>query len=400
MVNISKVLKEKTNSIVENWKAKNRADKKIESSNKLPDKDIEDSMHSLIEAMAAALSSSEESDFEESAKESLKHGEHRALQGFDPSEVAREYLLLRQEIFSQLEPDLLELSLKRSNRTFRQIDAIIDEAIAQCFDKYVEERFQKQRDIEHQLQLNIQELERLLRLNRDNLSHLAHEIKTPLTSIMGYSQTILRKEQLAIPDERLYPTSDLIDRVLRSSRILLELVNDALELSRCDGQQRFNLARVSVVSMLDSSLEVIEPLVTNKGLRLEKDYDRAPTEVITDRARFEQVAINFLSNAVRYTMEGFIRVSCEALPDEKWSITITDSGIGVAPEEQARLFEPFYRASNTQSIKEGTGLGLTIAAKLVSMLRGEIKIESEVGKGTSFTLIFPNELVIESGIGS
>jgi hypothetical protein len=136
---------------------------------------------------------------------------------------------------------------------------------------------------------------------------------------------------------------------------------------------------------------MIEPLAQAEGLQLKIDCDRAPSKVFTDSFRLQQVLTNLLSNAVRYTDVGFIQVTCQSLAGEKWCLAVTDTGIGIAPEDRNRIFEPYSQAFFNQGRRrhEGTGLGLSLVSRLVKLLQGEIQLISEVGVGSTFTVTLP-----------
>ena len=391
MLRISQTIASKTDTIFETWKDQVRESRYIESSIQLSENALGNSIPKVLEAMVKTISSSEE-DWETIVKASLEHGSQRAAQGFGAAEIAREYSVLRQTILTILEPELLELSVREYHRVFGLIDAVIDEAISQCFDQFVEEETQKQEKIRKQLMLNNQELNRLLRFSQDSFSQLAHEIKTPLNSIMGYSKLLLHDSR-AKKAEEADVSVNRVERVLRSSRKLLQLVNEALEISRSQsGKTRLQLACVPPVSEIESAIEAMEPLAQYEGVHLKIDCDRAPAQVTTDPSRLQQILTNLISNAIRYTDKGSIKVSCVELPNEKWSLTVSDTGIGIASEEQAHIWEPFYSASSQQYREGSTGLGLTIVAQLVQILEGEIELVSEPGEGSQFTLTFPTEV--------
>jgi len=395
MSNLSKLLANKTDLIFETWKEKVRASRYIEISKELPETALGNSVPKVIEALISVADKTEEEDLETVVKASLEHGSQRAALGFEANEIAGEYRLLRLTIFSTLEPDLLQLSPHELNCSFRRIDAVVDEAISQCFDKFVEDKIQRQEKIRQQLVTNNQELKRLLGYSQDSFSQLAHEIKTPLNSIMGYAQ-LLQRQQAPQKDEGEARNINNLERVLRSSRQLLQLVNDSLEISRFDaGNSKLQLVSIDVRSVINSAMETIEPLAEDKGLQLENNCDRAPTQVTTDPSRLQQALTNFLSNAVRYTDEGSISVNCEALSDEKWSLIIADTGIGISPEDRDYIFAPFSRAHSSQEREGSTGLGLTIASRLVKLLQGEIELESQEGEGSKFTLTFPQKVRME-----
>lgn len=390
MENISQAFARKLDEILENWKLKVRLDTKIENSKNLSEPALTDLIPLVLEAMTTALNESEEDDFEIVAQASLEHGVNRFEHGYDAAEIAREYRLLRQVIFSVLKDELLELPKAEYYQAFRIIDAVIDQASAYCFHQFVEERTRKLENLQQQITSNNEELTRLLSLSQESFSQLAHELKTPLNSIMAYSQLLLRQQQ-AKPEEDSI-TIERIGRVLRASRQLLQLVNNSLELSQVEaGKTQLKLMKIDLNSVIAATVETIEPLAQAKELSIIISNDRAPEQVITDLSRFQQILINLLSNAVRYTETGSITVICESLTDDKWLLSIRDTGIGIAPENIERIFQPFSRVAQqvSQQAEGSTGLGLTIVSQLVELLRGEIEVVSQIGKGSEFSIIFP-----------
>lgn len=392
MINISQIFVSKIDLILELWKEKVRHDSKIESAKKLSEPALRDLIPKVLESMGTALDRSEDDDFDMLAQASLEHGINRHENGYDAAEIAREYRLLRQTIFSALKSDLVKLSPQESYRAFRIIDAVIDQASAYCFKQFVGERTKKLEQLQQQLTQTNEELNRLLSLSQESFSQLAHELKTPLNSIMAYSQLLLRQHQAKAEEDPI--SIDRLERVLRSSRQLLELVNNSLELSRVEGgKAQLQLISIDVRSAIVTALETIEPLAQAKGLQLVVESDRAPTQVKTDLSRLQQILTNLLSNAVRYTDRGVITVTCVELPDRKWSITVKDTGIGIAPENLNRIFQPFSRllTDSSESRDGSTGLGLTIVSQLVKFLQGEIQVASELGQGSEFTVIFSRD---------
>ena len=395
MINFSELLVEKTETILVQWVEAVRQDKQIESADELPRPAIENHLSHVLSAMATVLSHSQESEIGPIVEASLYHGVLRAEQGFDPAEVAREYRLLRQVIFSVLEANLLAGTVAEGIRAVRLIDIVIDEAIALCFKSYVEERLQELKQLQNQLTYTNQELTRLLRANQDNLSVLAHELKTPLNSIIGYSELFLRDQQRKPEVKDNLPKLDHIERVLRNGRQLLRLINDTLELSRADnGKMQLNLMLTDVPSLINSVIEVLEPLAHSKELEMVVDCSSAPENVLTDSLRVQQIVTNLVSNAIRYTEVGKIQLTCQKFGDNQWAIAVSDTGRGIAPEDQARVFEPFFRVGSSEQfyLPDSTGLGLAIVSRLVKLLQGKIELVSQVGIGSTFTVIFPLEI--------
>ncbi|MGF1488208.1 MAG: sensor histidine kinase [Prochloraceae cyanobacterium] len=393
---IRETLERKKDKILENWRNRNREHSQIPSSNNLSDSEIENSILPLLKALATALSELKEDNYDRVAKKSLHHGEYRALQGFSPDEIVREYRLLREEIFKQIKAELKNLSATDNTEAFLIINSVLDEAVGQCFSAYMEQKLSEEKNIKKQLSLNNEELKRLCEVNRDRTNELVHELKTPLASIIGFLQLVPQTELDFIPQKGLIKTADLIEKALRSSWILLKMINDSLELSYFESD-RYNLklTQINPISLLDSCLEIIEPLAKEKNLIIETNYEKVSQEIITDVTCLRQILINLLSNAVRYTERGKIAIDCIILTEKKYSISIIDTGIGISPEQQKEIFEPFYRSSEAKEKAQGTGLGLTIAGKLIHLLQGEINLESQVGSGSKFTIILPQKLAIE-----
>ncbi|WP_445172880.1 sensor histidine kinase [Microcoleus sp.] len=394
MIDFSQALQDKIDIITHNWIEAVRGDEQIETAKQLTYTSVRDSLPIVLQAIVTMLSQSEESDIRTLIEESLDHGTVRAKQGYDAEEIAREYRLLRQVIFDAIEPELLKGSAAEVSRAYRLIDSALDEVIADCFKTYTQTRFQELQELQNQLQLTNQELTRLVRASQENLSHLAHELKTPLTSIIGYSELFLRQRNNSQHKDSV-PNLAHIDKVLSNGRRLLRLINDTLEISRYDaGRIELQLTATNVRSAIGTVVEIIEPLANAKNLEIAVECDPVLDRVMTDYLRLQQIVTNLASNAIRYTQAGTITLKTELLSDKHWSICITDTGIGIALEDCDRIFMPFFRADNSLGslMPDSTGLGLAIVARLVNLLQGKIELVSEVGVGSSFTVIFPLEL--------
>ncbi len=323
MIDFSQALQDKIDIITENWIKAVQGDEEIGTAKQLTYDSVRDSLPIVLEAIVTMLSQSEESDIRAVIQESLDHGTVRAQQGYDAEEIAREYRLLRSVIFDALEPELLKGSASEVNRAYRLIDTALDEAIADCFKTYTQARFQELQELQNQLQLTNQELTRLLRTSQENISHLAHELKTPLTSIIGYSELFLRQiNNPRVKDSA--PNLAHIDKVLNNGRLLLRLINDTLEISRYDtGRIKLQLSVTNVRSAIGTVVEIIEPLAKAKNLEIALECDPVLDQVMTDYLRLQQIITNLVSNAIRYTQAGTITIKTELLSDQHWSICIT-----------------------------------------------------------------------------
>ncbi len=399
MLDLSQLLNKKIETITQQWVEAVSVDRQIKSADSLSHSAIRNHLPKVLEALVTVLSRSEVSDTQAVIRESLIHGSHRAGQGFDATEIAREYHLLRVTVFKNLRSDLVKTTPEEIFRVLALIDQVIDEAIAQCFKSYMKERLQELESLQSQLMLNNQELSRLLRASQDNIAHLAHELKTPLSSIIGYSELFLKQQRrLQLRDS--VPSLEHIDRVVRNGRRLLRLINDSLELSRHEtGDIDLRLEWTEVQPMIELALEVVQPLAEVQTLDLVCDCDSTLPQVLIDSFRLQQILINLVSNAIRYTQSGSVTLACRALNAAQWSITVSDTGIGIAPEVQARIFEPFFRAqpSDPDPSINSTGLGLAIVDRLVKRLQGTISVTSEVGVGSTFTVVLPIKIVMPAG---
>ena len=392
MKDFSQALANKIDTIIEQWVEAVRQDSEIETADRLPYKSVQDSMPKVLRAMATVLSQSQDSDTKTLIETSLEHGAVRAGQGYEAAEMAREYRILRSVIFSTLEENLLSGSPGEVIRAFRLIDSVIDEALARGFKSYTDERLGELNLLQHQLALNNQELTRLVRSSQDNISHLAHELKSPLTSIIGYADLFLRQQRLNVEQSDTFSNLEHIERVLRSGRHLLHLINDALEISRYEaGKMKLQPAIIDVRIVINEVLEVMQPLASEKELKIVVNIERAPKQVFTDSLRLQQVVMNLMSNAIRYTEKsGKIEVNCEKLENEQWAIAISDNGIGIDPEDCKHIFEPYFQVGELATrLPNSTGLGLAIVSRLVKLLQGKIELISQVGIGSTFTVFFP-----------
>ena len=398
MKDFSQLLQDRTQTIIQQWVEAVRRDQKIKSANHLPRPAIQNHIEHVLQALATVLSQHQENETQPIVEASLEHGTLRAEQGFDAAEIAREYSLLRNVILVILEPELLQVSAQEVMRSVRLIDIVLDEAIACCFQSYTQQRLAELEQLQNQLTLNNQELTRLVRANQDNMSFLAHELKNPLTSIIGYSDLFLRQQRQKIEAQDTYGNLEHIDRVLRNGRLLLRLINDVLEISRYEaGTMKLKLQPTNVQELINNVYEMLEALAGGKDLQMVVDCDRAPVSVFTDSLRLQQIVTNLISNAIRYTESGTIKIKCETVGNDLWAIAVSDTGIGIEPEDQARIFDPYFRvgSSNQSYLPDSTGLGLAIVLRLVKLLQGEIDVVSQVGVGSTFTITLPLEMNYE-----
>lgn len=399
MNDFSQAFVDKIDTILEQWIERLRDDRRVKTALSLSDTALGDDIPKVLSAMATILTRSpEDDDYGTIYEASLEHGAYRARQGYDPGEIALEFSLLRREIFAALEPEMLTADVSDVIRVFKVIDIVLDQAVSRSFNTYVEERLKELQQLQSQMQLTNQELVRLNQSSQNTFTYLSQELKTPLNLIVGYSDLLLRQQQREVqPRQNVASNIENLERVQRYGRQLLRLVNDSLELARTEsGEIQLRPLLINVNSVINGTVDVIQPLASSKNLEIVTQRDRAPTKATTDPFRLQQILTNLLTNAVDYTESGSIQVICQTLPEQKWSLAVTDTGIGIAPEDQQRIFEPFAAIfeENIRQEKNGTGLSLAVVSRLVKLLQGEISLESQVGVGSTFTLTFP--LALES----
>ena len=223
------------------------------------------------------------------------------------------------------------------------------------------------------------------------LANMSHEIRTPLNAIVGFSEIMLGETK---PGEVPADFRQYLENISVSGKNLSELINNILDLSKIEaGKFTLSVGPVSVEAVGTSVYQInrIKALEKNVRFRYEGD-SRAPAYIETDRTMLNQILMNLVSNAIKFTDEGKeVTLKVEADQKEKViTFEVADQGIGVLPDRQASIFEPFEQADNTITRKYGgTGLGLSITQKLVKVLGGEISLQSAVGKGSTFTVTLP-----------
>ena len=230
-------------------------------------------------------------------------------------------------------------------------------------------------------------LKKLERMRVDFVANVTHEIKTPLTAILGFVETL---QEGAIEDRET--AKKFLSTIARHAERLNRLVDDLLTISNTElGELHFSFESVALSGIAQSALHMIQLKAEEKKIELTSAIPEDLPLIRADRDRLSQVLINILDNAVKFTAEGG-RVTLVASPaaDQEVAVRITDTGIGVPRDEISRLGERFYRVDKTRSRElGGTGLGLSIVKHLMAAHKGRIEIESQLGRGTTVSLYFP-----------
>lgn len=224
------------------------------------------------------------------------------------------------------------------------------------------------------------------RLKSAFLAAMSHELRTPLNSIIGFTGILVQGLAGPLSPEQ----GKQLKMVQDSARHLLALVNDVLDLSRIEaGQLEIERSPFPVVASVEAVIGLTEPLAERKGLNLTADVTPDLGMLMSDRRRFEQILINLVNNAIKFTDEGGVRVTCN-VEDGRLVTRVADTGIGIRLEDMHKLFQTFSQIdSGITREHEGTGLGLSICKKLTEALGGEISVQSELGTGSVFTFTLP-----------
>ncbi|MCA1899400.1 MAG: PAS domain S-box protein [Chloroflexi bacterium] len=220
------------------------------------------------------------------------------------------------------------------------------------------------------------------------VSRVSHELRTPLGGVLGYAELLYQGAFGGLTEEQL----DAAGNIVASANYLNIMINELLDQAQIEARAvKIHLAPFQPARLLENIRANMTILSLNKGLRFEPELDPAlPPEIIGDERRLQQVLINLCGNAIKFTEQGEVRVSLMKLDDERWAMRVADTGAGIPKEAQELIFEAFRQVDNAITRhNRGTGLGLSITKQLVELMNGKLELESEVGRGSVFTVILP-----------
>jgi two-component system sensor histidine kinase VicK len=247
-----------------------------------------------------------------------------------------------------------------------------------------------------QIESTLEELKKAERLRREFVANVSHELRTPLTGIRTYAETLA--ENRDIPPETV---DEFLRVILNESDRMANIVRDLLELSRFDaGSMELKFEEFSIERSVRDVYTAIALDARKRGHEMNIEMERELPTVRGDRARIEQVFMNILTNAVKYTPSGGrVDITGGGYGDSVW-VRISDTGIGIPPEDMPHVFDRFYRVDKARSRESGgTGLGLSIAREIIARHGGRIDIDSAPGEGTTVTITLPAGGKAEDGGG-
>ncbi len=216
---------------------------------------------------------------------------------------------------------------------------------------------------------------------------VSHELRTPLNAIIGYADLL----ESGVPEALPPGAHKQVSRIHVSSKYLRDLIDEVLAFARLEaGRETVQLRQIRVGDLLHEVESVVEPLAADKGLTLRAVRPDPEIEVDTDAHKVRQILVSLLTNAVKFTERGEVELRADRR-NGSVIYSVRDTGIGIPPEDQAKIFEPFWQGeeSNTRT-QGGTGLGLGVSRGLAKLLGGDLGVESQVGRGSVFTLRVPD----------
>ncbi|MGM0770340.1 MAG: sensor histidine kinase [Halobacteriota archaeon] len=237
------------------------------------------------------------------------------------------------------------------------------------------------------------EAENANRTKTEFISNISHELRTPLTLIIGFSDILDSENYGSLNESQKKCTSS----VLKNANNLLELISDLLDFSKIEmGKMEFNISEFRVSDVIDEVEVFMGPLASEKDIDLTFAIDIEVPEIKADVTKFKQILYNLVSNAIKFTDKGGSVIIDGQISADSLNISVRDTGIGISPEDQAKLFKPFYQvdASSTRGYG-GTGLGLALVKKFVEMHGGEVRVQSEIGEGSTFEFNIPMQQIVD-----
>jgi signal transduction histidine kinase len=243
--------------------------------------------------------------------------------------------------------------------------------------------FRELADKSHQLEVASQH-------KSEFLANMSHELRTPLNAIIGFSEVLADRMFGELNEKQ----EEYLKDIYASGTHLLSLINDILDLSKIEaGRMELELSDFHLPAALDNALTLVRERAGRRSITLQMGVDDRLGGVRADERKIRQVVLNLLSNAIKFTPEGG-RIEVAAVPkDGSVEVSVSDTGVGIAPEDHEAVFEEFRQVGTAEKKAEGTGLGLTLCRKFIELHGGRIWVKSQVGEGSTFTFTIPQRPV-------
>ncbi len=312
------------------------------------------------------------------------------------NELAQGNLDVQADIISMDEIGALALSFNRMTRSLKEKSEALEKTTTELkasleIRKEMQARIMEANNELKGANLKLREADRL---KTEFLASMSHELRTPLNAIINFTDQILEDWELLSDDENWSSQAqDMLSRVLRSSKHLLTLINDLLDIAKIEsGFVSLDLQENDIREIVADAIASLHSLAKSKGLYMRLEAPEEMPNFLLDERRVLQIFINLLSNAIKFTNEGGVTITVRV--DEKVTdgafVDVTDTGIGIQEKAQAIVFDRFRQVDGGDSrTHAGTGIGLNLVKELVDLHNGNITLKSEVGKGSTFTVFFP-----------
>jgi signal transduction histidine kinase/DNA-binding response OmpR family regulator len=363
----------------------------------------------LMQALAvadgrASLVEQENASLNKELAETRAQGEGRVAASEAQNAALRETIARLEEELADLKTRSADLeqeksSVEEANLQLEQAIKQFDSLSARLEDTALKLRTRAEAsersrtDLEQRNRVLIEETRRLVLDGQSRarfLADMSHELRTPMNAIIGFTSLLVDDQSLRLNDRHRRS----LERVSRNARDLLELINNVLDLSKIEaGRMDVYAEPVDARDLIERALGVVESLKEGRPITLVSRVENGLPAMRTDRTKLQQILINLLSNALKFTQEGEVRVAAERAAGDHIRITVSDTGVGIADSDLARIFEEFRQVGGSgRGAKSGTGLGLAITRRLVEMLGGRIDVSSQLGEGSEFAVTVPIEI--------
>jgi signal transduction histidine kinase len=217
------------------------------------------------------------------------------------------------------------------------------------------------------------------------LAVISHDLRTPLSAIIGYADLLC----MGVPEPLTDGSHRQVERIRTATRHLLFLIEELLSFAKLDADRsELALRDVLAAEVVREVSEVVEPLARERGLAFVVEADDRSQALRTDPGKLRQALVNLAANAIKFTDQGEVSLVVEGV-DGTMRFVVRDTGVGIAAEHLEQIFQPFWRAPGEEGSRAGTGLGLSVVRRLVTLLGGEVSVESDVGRGSAFTVTLP-----------
>jgi signal transduction histidine kinase len=383
-------------AVIERWMEAVRADENIAAADRLDRRQLRDHLDVMLQKLAQQLGSpaAENAPAAQPEPEAIKHGSIRWQQHYRVDELVREISVLRAcflELFSDYLRERRQIETDEFLRVTRIVHNFFDEICTESVAAYVREREEQAERTAEALRLMNKALEESNRqyedtesLRRRTLRAVAHDMATPVNAL-GLGVTYLSESE--DPAER-EDARRLVSRTLAHLRGMLDQL---LEFGRTDGgYERPMMGELQVPALADYLVTTFSPIAAAKGLEFSAEIDPALTVIESDENKVQRIAVNLLTNAIKYCDHGSVKLAMRAVSETEWSMEVADTGCGIPPEETERVFKEFQRLA-AHAEQPGLGLGLSIVRTLAERLGGSVRVESEVGRGSKFSVVLPRK---------